>query len=876
MHLRSGWVCLAALGLAGCGFFGGRPQVAGPAPDDSRLPDHTDIALAETLGKPREELAQLVKETREVVKKRESEDRTEREAAMLPRLQPPATLPILHNAVYSEKAGLSLPSYLKDNVKDSEVALHVARHGDVEAALKMVDLKDKEAVRQVEACRGDRNYPLEWVQWAALKFEDAEFRLAHDDAQAAADLVQMHKQLKALLPEKAASGPLGAVLLPLGRRALAEAAQAWKDKRPQLAADVTAALKGWGDAPAVSAGLKPGDSQARAERLLRSSADGFAVATRSPESARRAVDLLALPLVPEGVQAVVAFLDDRKAVREVAVVYHGKIDDRYPEPANLAHFLINRDCSAAAESAKDRRLARQTWTGDGLSFEVLVAPQAALGGLVRVADAKQSPTRGVLGADARDLGAVHLDGSYEQNRVNLGAEFHPTELKVNRADLIARVRQPAREQPTHLRLKRHGKLDLAESVTQIWPTDLNVAAISALAVPFWSAYGDAKVEEDDDASFLNLVWENAQTRYALRLPYDVAQPPEFVASDRESEAQAKEKAEAARAFDQAQRKGRLAAKKSLDFLPRSLPCEPLGPQAEQIYLGQGRDKVLGMIPARSSAAQRFDLEDGSGLLLVFTVHATEGSTFFPQQLSVRFDHSRVSEVRVRYQETPHDNLPTLQSKLRERAGSPEKLPAPWARLWSETPSSAVLLRWRDDRSLMTYQADAGGAEVTLRDWPIDEPLDAEPTPLLFCSRGPSGCKLGEGRAEVLGRKWLKEPKKTDDGGVILYSSDPKSTHDTLLVYFEGDKVARVNARHRTKPAENDAFAALRGVWGRDLAHLGSLRRVEPAAGLQFKGGYGWHDDRTRVRSFVQVGESADLWSEWRTWPLPARTEVARP
>jgi hypothetical protein len=576
----------------------------------------------------------------------------------------------------------------------------------------------------------------------------------------------------------------------------------------------------------------------------------------------------------DGVQAVVAILDDHKTVSEVVVVYRGKIGDRYPEPINLAHHLVDRGY-VAAEPGKGRRLKRQAWSGDGLSYEVVLTPQSALGGVVRVGDAKAPPSVGVLAGDGRDFGAVHLDGSYDQCRVNLGAEADPHQLVVDRRDLVARVRQPVKGQPAYrVTVKRRGALDLPESLTLSWSPELNPATVGILAEPLWAALGSSKIDEDDDGVLL--AWENAQTSQLLRLPFDIGQPTEFVVADRQPVEKARERAEAAKAFDQAQRKARFAAHRTLDFLPRWLKVEQLGAQEKQLHLGQTRDKVLALIPARSAEVQRFELEGGAVLSVLFNVKPPEESTYWPQQLFVRFGPNGVNEVRVRYQQTPREGAPTLLGVLRQTCGAPEKLSTPWSRLWTETASNAALaLRWRDDRSLLTYQSDGGSAEVALRDWPADQPLDAEPTPLLFCSTGPADCRLGEARDDVLGRTWLKPPKATDDGGYILYPKDPKSRYDTVLVYFEGDKVARVNARSRHRP-DGDAFAALREVWARDLGHLGSLRRLEPAAGLQFKGGYGWHDDRVRVRSFVQGGADApELWTEWRTWPLQAaRTEVA--
>ncbi len=176
---------------------------------------------------------------------------------------------------------------------------------------------------------------------------------------------------------------------------------------------------------------------------------------------------------------------------------------------------------------------------------------------------------------------------------------------------------------------------------------------------------------------------------------------------------------------------------------------------------------------------------------------------------------------------------------------------------------------------MTYQRDAGGAEVVLREWPEDQPLETSGTPLEFCSRGPAGCAIGDTREDVLKREWLGKPGSTGDGGIVLYGKGAKNPYDTVVVYFENDKVSRISARHKARPSDGNAAQALRQAWGADLAHLGSLRRTEAAAGLQFLGALGWNDDRIRVRTFAQTGNAGpEMWTEWRGWPVPAKTQTA--
>ncbi len=40
--------------------------------------------------------------------------------------------------------------------------------------------------------------------------------------------------------------------------------------------------------------------------------------------------------------------------------------------------------------------------------------------------------------------------------------------------------------------------------------------------------------------------------------------------------------------------------------------------------------------------------------------------------------------------------------------------------------------------------------------------------------------------------------------------------------------------------------------------------------------YSWHDDRTRIRIFAQETEAGiRLFTEWREWPIPAKTVAAK-
>ncbi len=66
------------------------------------------------------------------------------------------------------------------------------------------------------------------------------------------------------------------------------------------------------------------------------------------------------------------------------------------------------------------------------------------------------------------------------------------------------------------------------------------------------------------------------------------------------------------------------------------------------------------------------------------------------------------------------------------------------------------------------------------------------------------------------------------------------------------------------------------AWGRDVAGLGFIRRQEGERG-HIRASNFWHDDCTRVETFVQEDDQGDrLMTEWRSWSTkqPATTAEA--
>src|SRR5262249_2612569 len=147
------------------------------------------------------------------------------EALLLRQVRPSLELPILRDARWSARRGISLPAYMSEDARDVDVAVHVARYADADAALVLAGPGEK---RTIEALRGSRDYPLEWTHRVAVAMFVAECKLVQNQVDGATELVLLHQQLREVLDSKTRSGPLGALLLPLGRRALEEAAAAWR------------------------------------------------------------------------------------------------------------------------------------------------------------------------------------------------------------------------------------------------------------------------------------------------------------------------------------------------------------------------------------------------------------------------------------------------------------------------------------------------------------------------------------------------------------------------------------------------------------------------------------------------------------------------
>jgi hypothetical protein len=872
MHMLRGLGLLAAVGLAGCGSSVDVTPDSAPPDLQSRLGDKTNINLADWLKKPREELADLVAQWSDTIQKqRLHAQENPHSLDLLPGLEPPGTMPVFAQAAYSPKAGFSLPPYLNAGDKDAAVALHLARLGDQEASLKIADPTDKDLQNRIGRRWAERNYPLEWTQLTALAFQSAQWNLATGEAQAATDIVQMHKQLRKLLDDKAAAGPLGAALLPLGRRAIVEAAAAWKKpnvNRPRLAEDAAAALKAWGETPPPALALAPGASQFDAIRLFGGPAAPQAVAAADPQTVRRVLDLLELPVPSEGVQAVAALFDADKRLTETLVLYRAHIIQTLPEPNNLAHYLVDH-ALPADDVAKGVGLSRRVFTGDGLKYEAVVFNRGdGLGAVMRITGAKATSP---LPPEARAFGAVHLNGTFEQNRLQFARDQTGATVELNCRQSPGVVRLPVADPiPDLAVLAQVNEVNLTASLTASWPAEEMPIALTKIVAPLLGAYGSPHIDgvEDANGECVAFVWEDARTRLTLRLPYGPSSPV-FQAENRPGAESADGRVAAAEAFDQAQRKTRLEAGKPLKWLPRTVGIP-------EIRLGMTRKQVQDNLPLKPSIDY---LNFGGDQSQVYRDVPARETTYFIRQTFLRFaPDGRLTEIRVRYKEgpaKPDDSHPSLLGALKQLHGEPRVLPAPWVSLWPELPAQQpkpTLYRWADDVTVLTCQRDGGGAEVIVRDWApgltVDQVNETLP-PMRFCAEGPGAVFLGQTRADVMMK--IANPKPLDNEDGVAYAPAADSPYETIAVWFDSGKVARIVAQHRVQPTDAaDATAKIQEAWGRDFDHLGAPRRQEGASG-SVQQGFGWHDDKVRVRMLVQqTVEGPRIFTEWRNWPVTAK------
>ncbi len=874
-------ILLFAVGLSGCKSQVEEPPPGDPPPEPHSLRDTIDIKLSDWLDLPRAKLAEMADDAEDRLRTALTSNRDDKSTVpLLPQVRMPLTIPVLHKAKYSQALGFSLPPYLKEGQKDAALALHLARHGDVEAGLKLANSEDRQLLEQIEACRRPRNYPVEWTRLVALTLEEAELKLTIGEVDGASDLVLLQKQLRDLLDPKSAAGPLGANLLPVGGRALRDSAEAWRKpgvNQTFLADQIQQALKEWGDLPAQEPSLKPGASRAVASQFFTDGGSGQVLTAHSTNGLRRLLDLQNMPLVDEGVVGAVAFFDARGLLSEVWYVYGDKTTELFHETTNLAHHLIEQNATGGPIE-KVEGMFQQSYSAGSLRYQFTMTPPRirALGALLRVVDAKSRPASCRLPVNALDLGPVNLYRTYERTREELAPDTtFGKPLEFDQADFLSGLKVPLGDaRPALASLAKVKNADLFDSLTLRWHSSdrMSIRAWPSLLLPLWGAYGPCRLETGDHN--LNLVWEEGTTRITLLVPFDDVDSPDLILSDTRGSREEAERLKTATALDQQARKQRLDSDKALLRLPRFL-------QWSALTLGMSREQASKELPHELRSRPLIKTTDGSFSMLFSGTLATATAT--PLQLVLRFTpDDKLAQIRIRYKEGPlkiSATAPALLDRLKKSNGAPEVLPAPWLGLWTDMPTektNPVYYRWRDDRTTLTYQGDRTCMEVVLTDCPPDQPEGVSLPKLEICSRGDLGCQLGESKEDLL-KRW--KPSSTSvmaDGSLVLFPP-ARSPYDLYLVSFENGKVSQIMGRYRNVPvSRNEDFSAeLNNVWGADADHLGVVRlvnqNVHPETGQMVVHGYNWHDDRTRIHAFIKrTREGKRMWTEWRDWPIPAK------
>jgi hypothetical protein len=864
MSKRALWLILFLCGsgmLAGCGSSTVVPDVPPPpenkeVPAGFRLDAPAEVSLSALLAKPRAELAALGEECLSKIRFKESTHREGRlPFHLLPQARVPLVVPVWRQAKFSADRGFSVPPYLSPG-KDTVLALHLARYGDMEAARKLVDTKD-DLSGSLKTLALQRNYPVEWTRLVGLLLHDAEVGVATGELESAHLLVALHQQLLTVLDARARKSPLGAALLSQGRSILTQAAAAWRaEKNEELAKQAEAVLAAWGEVPALEFPASPGLSKADAVRLLGDAAKGKALQT---SSLLRAFDVLRLPFPDEGAEGVVATFDGSDRLVDVLVTYRGRLAESYPHANQLATRLEERQ--SGKEAAVGGGLNQRSYRFGELLWDVAIVPKNhALGAFARLRSV--TPSKEVPPVN-RDFGAVHFDRGFEQNRVRFAlAQRGPLLTVAEPKGLTNPV--PSLKAKEAILQQQSGYDLVAELKFQFTTGTNNLPPLHQVALPLWAQSGSAQMEGVDDAKggHLALIWEDAQTRATLRLPHTPEGSIELEVRDRSTSAELPQRATRIAARDRTDRQKRFESGKLLARLPRGL---------EGIKLGMTRDEVLAVVPRGPKILKR-DLPDG--FVLTNPADPPLQATCFARELFLRFaGNKRLAELRIHYTDVPgKGGLNKLQSALKKQGGAPESLPSTWASIWTDLPAqkpAPILSRWQDDATQVTCQRDLVGMEVVLRDCPVDHETGLPLQPLTCLPRGVGDCLLGKTRTELL-QKWnIKEPQVVN--GALVLPPQAAESLDALLIWFEKEKAVRIVARHTpdaTQPA-GKLKQAVGKAWGLEARRFGWFWRqdLSPQNLVQ---SWGTHDEATRVRIFWE--ETSDgtprLYTEWKHLERP--------
>ncbi|HEV3119827.1 MAG TPA: hypothetical protein VGY58_22395 [Gemmataceae bacterium] len=829
-------------------------------PQASKLGDTIDISLAELLTKPRSELADMADEwSRKIQIQQEAHRTGTLHQSLLPDVRLPLVVPVWRECKYSARTGLSLPPYLPEGSKDSQLALHVARYGDVEAARKLIEPGDSDTLNKIEACALGQNYPLEWTRLAGLLLHAAEVRLATGDVDGGTEIVVLHRQLKTVLGAKAATAPLGAALLSRGWETLQRAQRAWQENnKTELAAQAQTILADWGEVAPPPLALDRSQDRSQWKRALQSPGDGPCLPAGN---LGRALDTLELPFTNEALESVIACLDEAGRLGELFLTYRAGLSESFLTPGNFAHVL--EECRVAGrEMPKEPGLLGRSYQLDGWTCEVtLVSHGAGAGALVHLGTGKQLPPGKAL---ARDFGPVDLDHGFEQTRLTIGPEQRQDTLLVRKDTALAQMPNPIPSlKPSGLLVDRVKDRDLvARFVVEYNLGDQGCPPLAEIALPVCSRFGAPRIQgtADDHGGHLSLLWEDARTRYVLALPYEPGQPVRFEVVDQQPAERVAEREAAAQTRERDERKARIQAGKPLLLVARQL---------EQVELGMSRAQVSDLLPTGQAVLK----QELPGLIMVTFTGDPDREKSVLRQLFVRFDkNDYVAEIRARYVDGPEagsgDWTADLLKRFKKNAGAPTEALSTWATLWSDLggrKSAARFYEWQDDVTRLTYQFDAGGAEVCLSGRPLDHDAGAAWPVFAYLPRGANGCLLEMKKEDLLKGS---ASAVAAANGAFLINPGAQSPYDALLVWFEKDRAVRIVGRHAQESAKGSnkvpPTRAVSDAWSREVRTLGWPRRQD-FGGNDVLQSLGWHDECTRTRIFWQENDDGSIrvFTEWK-------------
>ncbi len=775
-------------------------SLVAPAVAEEKLEPSSEASLASLLAQSREELAAQAAALEKTI---HDQDVLRLEGhlpfALVPKLRLPSMPPVFREAKYSPERGFSVPPYLEGK-QDAALAVHLARHGDTEAALK---LADPETAAELKKLALDRNYPVEWTRLVGLMLHHAQVSMASDNIDGARHLLGLQVQLRAILPAATQQSPLGQALLPLGVETLRQAAAAWKERdRTGLAQQADAYLSKFGAAPAWQ-------WSAPEDRLLLEAWLGLESETKRGAKVAaplRAFDLLSLPAPHAHVDACWTFFDDQGRLAELCFAYRPLLQD-YEDAAQWIPRLVPSKQSNVTVTA------------------TLTPGNPYVGGVL------QLRLGGTKSASLpREIGPLSLDSTFEANRRLVAWKQHGPSVAVKDAKALADLRTPLAAPVVEVGLERERAQDIVSELRVAFPVS-NTMSLAAVAAPVWERFGPATVQVGKEVS---LLWNDGSTRWALSFPNNREQPIALRVSDA-TERDAAQRYEAAKLRASADRKARLANNRPLTPLPRSL---------ETLTLGARRADVERFLPGGVNAIRR---EIPQGLMAVYAGQPSAPADAVVRMIFARFDDAgRLAALRVRYADHPSNKPGTLRKKLealQAAHGSGEVVSLP-ASLGADLPArkgpAASMQIWQDDTTLLSCTSDAGSLEITLSNCPPEHADGVPLPPFAFLAPGPDEVSLGSTRSELLAKG--AAPFET----ALLLKSKAGSPFDSILVWFDQERATRIVARYRAN-AVNEPAKHLQEAWARDVRQVGWPWRQDLAAGQP----QSWttFDARTRYRLF---------------------------